>query len=218
MIIVSGIGWITEKKYGCVREGLRRDYDDPGSLHSQLKNESVFPYPVKNFGRFDPVSKITCCVSALALRDAGLSYSQNRKQDIGILGTNESGCLRANLNYFQDYVKAGRTLARGNLFIYTLPSSPLAEAAIYFGLQGPLLYVTTPVKRIPELLRYGRGMIYDGETSVVLAIKADETEAICFILVREDALPTGKICSLDEMVSRAEKSNRVEDIVDGFLV
>jgi len=42
---------------------------------------------------------------------------------------------------FLDYVQAGRKLGRGSLFIYTLPSSPLAEAAIHFGLQGPVLYI-----------------------------------------------------------------------------
>ncbi len=102
MIIISGIGWITKKKYGCVNKTIHRDYTDIKSLHSKLQNESIFLYPVKNFGRFDTMSKMACCAGALALHDAGIRYSEKRKQDIGIIGTNTGGCLESNLNYFRD--------------------------------------------------------------------------------------------------------------------
>ncbi|MGQ9499188.1 MAG: hypothetical protein ACUVQ6_02265 [Dissulfurimicrobium sp.] len=46
--------------------------------------------------------------------------------------------------YFRDYLDSGRRLARGALFIYTFPSSLLGEAAIHFGLKGPLFRVSVP--------------------------------------------------------------------------
>jgi len=183
-MIISGIGWITKKKYGCVNKAIRRDYTDIKSLHSNLQNESVFLYPVKNFGRFDITSKMACCAGALALHDAGIKYSEKHKQDIAIIGTNTDGCLISNLNYFKDYVQTGRKLARGNLFIYTLPSSPLAEAAIHFGFQGPLLYIMFPQKQIPSLLQYAEGIISRREVSTVLAMKVDENKAVCFVMKR----------------------------------
>ena len=192
MIIISGIGWISKQKYGCIKRKIRKDYTDIKSLHSELQNESTFLYPVKNFGRFDATSKMACCVGALALHDAGIKYSKNYEQDIGIIGTNTNGCLKSNLNYFKDYVQTGRKLARGNLFIYTLPSSPLSEAAIHFGFQGPLFYIGFPQKqkqiransRSP-LLQYAEGMIYREEASTILAMKVDEKKAVCFVIKKE---------------------------------
>lgn len=186
MIVISGIGWISKKKYGCVKKAVCRGYTDIKSLHSKLQNESIFLYPVKNFGRFDMTSKMACCAGALALHDAGVKYSEKRKQDIGIIGTNTDGCLRSNLNYFKDYVQTGRKLARGNLFIYTLPSSSLAEAAIHFGFQGPLLYIMFPQKQVSSLLQYVEGIISRKEASTVLAMKVDEKKAVCFVLSGED--------------------------------
>ena len=185
-MIISGIGWISKKKYGCVKKAVRRDYTDIKSLNSKLRNESVFLYPVKNFGRFDTTSKMACCAGALALYDAGIRYSEKRRQDIGIIGTNADGCLISNLNYFKDYVQTGRKLARGNLFIYTLPSSPLAEAAIHFGFQGPLLYISDSQKQVSSLLQYAEGIISRREASTMLTMKVDEKRAVCFVLKREE--------------------------------
>ncbi|MCK4401172.1 hypothetical protein KAW08_02560 [bacterium] len=181
-MIISGIGWISKKKYGCVKKAVRKDYTDIKSMYSKLQNESVFLYPVKNFGRFDTTSKMACCAGALALHDAGIKYSEKYKQDIGIISTNTDGCLKSNLDYFKDYVQTGRKLARGNLFIYTLPSSPLAEAAIHFGFQGPLLYIMFPQKQVSSLLQYAEGIISRREASAVLAMKVDEEKAVCFVM------------------------------------
>ena len=137
MNVVTGIGWITETEYGCVRQRWRRFYSDMKSLRTDLQGDSVFSYPVKGFGRYDRVSQMTCCVTALAFHDAGMSYAEDEKQDIGILGTNSDGCLQSNLDYFTDFVANGRTLGRANYFVYTLPSTPMAEAAIHFKCQGP---------------------------------------------------------------------------------
>lgn len=213
MVVITGIGWITQKAYGSVIRKLRRDYTDTKSLHSRLQHESVFLYPAKNFGRFDAVSKMTCCAGALALRDAGITYSERHKQDMGILGTNTVGCLESNVRYFKDYVATGRKIARGNLFIYTLPTSPLAEAAISFGLQGPLLYMMFQQKRIPSLVRCAGKMILRGETQAMLAVKADENEAVCFVLRREEDVSTRRVFSLENAIATAEKMSRLEEMI-----
>lgn len=216
MIVITGIGWITQKAYGSVIRKLRRDYTDTKSLHSHLQHESVFLYPVKNFGRFDAVSKMTCCAGALSLRDAGITYSERHKQDMGILGTNTVGCLQSNVRYFMDYVESGRTLARGNLFIYTLPSSPLAEAAIYFGCQGPLLHITFQHKQVSSLLRYAERMILCGETKTMLAVKTDENEAVCFVLKREEDVSTRSVFSLENAIATAQKMSRFDDMISWY--
>jgi hypothetical protein len=203
MNVVAGIGWIDRREYGCVRRRLRKSYPDLRSLRSTLQEDAVFSYPVKGFGKYDRVSQMTCCVAALAFYDAGMSYSEDRKRDIGILGTNSDGCLQSNLDFFNDFVKNGRTLGRANLFVYTLPSIPVAEAAIYFKCQGPLLYMGYSREPVASLLRQSDRMILRGETTAMVAVRASEEDAQCFILRRRDDVSTESVLALEEVIEAA---------------
>ena len=205
MNVVAGIGWITQREYGCVMTALRRSYSDMKSLRSKLQDESILLYPAKSFGKYDRVSKMTCCAAALAFYDAGMSYSEDRKQDIGILGSNSDGCLQSNVVFFRDFVENGRTLGRANLFVYTLPSIPMAEAAIYYRCQGPLLYMTFPGRPIASLLRHSDKMIRRGESAAMLAVKASEDDAQCFFLRREGHVSGGSAMALEEVAEVSER-------------
>ena len=214
MVVIKGIGWITPTEYGSILRKLQSDYNELKSLYSHLLHESVLRYSIKNFGRFDDRSKITCCSIALALNDAGIIYSNNTKNDIGILGTNDNGCIESNLSYFKDYVAGGRIMARGNLFIYTLPSTPMAEAAIYFGFQGPLLYIKFHHNKIPSMLRYSSRMILLGETSKMVAVDASEEKAVCFVLDKKDDASTMKALSLENVINTAEKISNFDEMIE----
>jgi hypothetical protein len=203
MNVVAGIGWIDREEYGCVRRRLRKSYPDLRSLRLALQEDAVLSYPVKGFGKYDRDSQMTCCVAALAFYDAGMSYSEDRKRDIGILGTNSDGCLQSNLDFFNDFVKNGRTLGRANLFVYTLPSIPVAEAAIYFKCQGPLLYMGYSREPVASLLRQSDRMIVRGETTAMVAVRASEEEAQCFILRRRDDVSTESVLALEEVIEAA---------------
>ena len=170
-VTVCGVGWIDAREHGQVRKGLRRDGAFAGGGRA-----------VKSFGRFDAASKAACRAAALALDDAGLGDPPAGRQGIGVIGTGFAGCLTTNLDYFKDYVRCGRTLARGNLFIYTLPTSALAEAAIHFGLEGPLMYVLSPDGPLPTALEMAGGMIRRGEASAMLVVWAEEPGAACFVV------------------------------------
>ncbi|MBU1183464.1 MAG: hypothetical protein ABIJ52_15520 [Pseudomonadota bacterium] len=212
MIAVTGIGWLTRKGYGCLISKVNETHEGFETLYSYFKHKSYFSCPVKNFSRFDTISKMTCFSAALALKDASISYSVKHKQDIGIFGANEAGCLESNMNYFQDYIESGRILARGNLFIYTLPSIPMAEASIHFGLSGPLLHLFFNEKRIPSLLSFAGKSITEGEIPSILAVSAEENNALCFVLQTEDAVSAGKSLSLESVIVAADKSNFSEII------
>jgi hypothetical protein len=216
MNVVAGIGWITPREYGCVRKRIRRSYPDVRSLASELQRDSVFLYPVKRFGKYDAVSKMTCCVAALALHDAAVSYSQSEKQDMGILGTNTEGCLQANVDYFKDFVENGRSLGRANLFVYTLPSIPMAEAAIYFNCRGPLLYMAFPERQIPSLLGQCARMILQGESPTMLAVKASEEDALCFVVKREESPSTQTAYGLEQVMDIAERTQALDEMIGAF--
>ena len=195
MILVGGIGWISRKGYGCVKKSLRID---SGEAPAVPQRQEVFLHPFDNFGRLDPISKMTAYAVALALKDAGISYPLGRKQDIGIIGTNSGGCIDSDIRYFKDYLDSGRTLSRGNLFIYTLPSSPLSEAAIHFGLQGPLFY--TSGTGMAETLNMAAEIIHTDEAAIMLAGMAEEGAAAYFVLSKGDCFPDGNLGEVSQNV------------------
>ncbi|MFQ5560777.1 MAG: hypothetical protein ACE5FU_09360 [Nitrospinota bacterium] len=178
MIALGGLGWINAKEYGCVNQSIRVRYDTKAI---SLKKES-FLHPFENFGRLDAISKMTCYAIGLALKDADLFYPTQQKQEIGIISTNSSGCTQSDVNYFKDYLENGRTLSRGNLFIYTLPSSPLSEAAIHFGIEGPLFYWTNQERSLAELVDMAAEMICLDEACMMLAGTAEENGAVFGVL------------------------------------
>ncbi len=184
MISISGIGWTVGEGKGCTIKGFPL-HGIGGGGAVEPPGKEIFSFPFKNFGRLDPVSRMAGYAVALALKDAGIEYSQERKLDMGIIGTNASGSLDSDVRYFRDYLESGRTISRGNLFIYTLPSSPLGEAAIHFGLQGPLFYMTgtgDPLKLIMDAA--AETMLLDNVPAMLAGV-FEEDAAICFVLMKD---------------------------------
>lgn len=181
-INILGTGWLSRETYGSENLNRSVEYASRTSLSALGKTDGLFAYPVKNFGRFEPVSQRVCYVTALALQDAALEYSKDKNLDIGLLGTDLYGCEQANFNYFNDYIDGGRTMARANLFIYTLPSSPLAEAAVHFGLQGPLLYLRNQDASVDSLLTAAKRMICEGQASMMLVYELTDELDRCYVV------------------------------------
>ncbi|MCU0858921.1 MAG: hypothetical protein MUC65_11025 [Pontiellaceae bacterium] len=197
MIAVQGIGWLDAAAYGQIRRRVSFPYAERMTLRELGKSEGLFAYPIKNYGRFEPVTQRICCITALALQDAGIDCAEGLRHEIGLLGTSPDGCLQSNLNYFKDYVDGGRTLSRANLFIYTLPSSPLAEAAVHFGLQGPQLYLRLLDESAAPLIRQAAGMIRRGETERMLIYRLGADADLCMVIGNT----TQPICSLEQAVA-----------------
>lgn len=209
-ISVSGIGWLTKTEYGTVRSGIHHHFAQGEGLHS-LAKLGIFSQPFRNFGRLDVMSRMTVSAVALALQDAGLEYSLAGKQDIGILGTSCEGSLKSDVDYFRDFIENGRTLSRANLFIYTLPSSALGEAAIHFGLIGPLLYATGVNDSLAALLDMATEIIVAREAGRMLVGKIVGEDAL--YLVIESKQENGALCSLSEARSIVESTQDISGIL-----
>lgn len=69
------------------------------------------------------------------------TYSSSSLSRTAVLDCGREGCHQENLLYYRDYLENGRHLGRGHLFVGTLPSTPLCEAAISLGLNGPAYYM-----------------------------------------------------------------------------
>ncbi len=214
-VSVHGIGWLTKTEYGCIGKKERSAYGDAGGPDTLVK-KGIFAHPVKNFGRFDRASRMTCFGAALALRDAGIAYSAAQKQDIGIICANARGSLQTDIDYFRDYVESGRVLSRGNLFIYTLPSSPAGEAAIHFGLRGPLLYAAGEGDSLAPALDTAADMILGNEIPVMLAGGTGPDEAIFLVLAGDAAGRTPALCDVTAARSIVEATPDIPGMVQKF--
>lgn len=205
MIGVRGIGWVDGQGYGGVRQDTYTEYADRESFRKLGKTDGLFNYPVKNFGRFETITQRVCYAVALALRDAGIEYAEGVKQDIGLLGTSPDGCVESNINYFKDYVEGGRSLSRANLFIYTLPTSPFAEAAVHFGLLGPLLYGSD----FAALATMAQGMVQRKEVSTMLLSVVDANAGFCLAAMDTD----DALCGLDQIILMNAESASLTDFL-----
>ena len=178
----GGIGWITSSAYGRVRRGEVCSYAGRTTARLVGSVDALFQHKIESFGRFDPVSRMTCYACALALHDAGIEYSPENKQPLGILGVGFTGSLAANRAYFKDYVDSGRILARGNLFVYTLPSAPVGEAAIHFGFHGPLFATIALDTPFAQGLEMARSLVNDGDAPAMLVVQAEADCALAAVV------------------------------------
>jgi 3-oxoacyl-[acyl-carrier-protein] synthase II len=210
MISVRGAGWLTKTGYGCLRCGLDYRFEQDEGVHS-LAKRGVFTHPFKNFGRLDTASRMTVSAIALALQDADVDYSPSEKQDIGIIASSCEGSLQSDINYFRDFVENGRTLSRANLFIYTLPSSAPGEAAIHFGLTGPLMFMTASDGTLSTCMDMAAEMVAAGETGSMLVGTIVQDEAVYFVIDRSER--ESSLCSIAEVCSIAASTRGIPEIL-----
>ncbi|MGD0767652.1 MAG: hypothetical protein ABSB42_05580 [Tepidisphaeraceae bacterium] len=114
--------------------------------------------------------------------EPGANGKRQPPQEIGLLSAGSEGLLRANQEYFRDYVAMGRTLGRGNLFIYTLATSALGEVAIGLSLTGPSMFIQDDARPVTAMLRHGEQMVADGEAGGMLALWSHSSAAVCLAI------------------------------------
>ena len=136
--------------------------------------------PLKYLPRMTRESR--SCLAAASLALNACKWKEPESREIGLVAAGYEGCLQADQDYFSDYVASGRTLGRGNLFIYTLPSSTMGEVAIALGLRGPTLHIHDADHPAAALIVHAQRLIDDGETDAILALWSDPRAAVCVAL------------------------------------
>lgn len=209
-ISVRGIGWVSKTGYGSVRLGVHHLFTEGEGVHS-LAKLGVFSHPFKNYGRLDATSRLTASAVALALQDAEVPYSPAAKQNVGIIATSCAGSLKSDIDYFKDFFENGRTLSRANLFIYTLPSSAPGEAAIHFGLTGPLLYGTGATDSLTKFLDMAAEIVGAGEADRMLVGNVAGDEILYFVIDSKEEETA--LCSLADAQSIVSTTQDISEIL-----
>ena len=123
---------------GTMRKKLSLGADSlPDMLDAVCALPGVPDISLDNFRRGDATVKRYLLASMLALTDAGLPSGG----DAAVLDFSREGSHRQNKAYFEDYKTFGRQLGRGHLFVGTLPSTPVCEAAIALRFHGAVFYL-----------------------------------------------------------------------------
>lgn len=200
MMTVAGIGWISGEVCGSVRRAWQGKFEDPKFLYTQLEQEGFFSIPPAKVRWLNTVSNRYCLAAALALRDAfGTSAALSlNSAETGVLGLSRDGALQANKDYFKDYVSSGRKLARGNLFVHTLPTSPLSETAITFGFKGPIFHLSALNPKLELLIERGDALGKNRALNL-MCFAADDQTVIAFFLKSRDGTGEPPLFSLNEM-------------------
>jgi hypothetical protein len=163
--MIRAAGWFNRASYGAVGPSGKvwRKTSPIGDTTSEIPG--IVERPVKYLSRMTEETRCCLCAAALAMKEADLSGGE-----IGLISTESRGVLKANDKYFRDYVATGRSLGRGNLFIYTLPTSSLGEVAIALTLTGPSMFIQLAGDHVTGMLRQAEQMIEDGEAKTMLGI------------------------------------------------
>jgi len=219
MNLIAGAGWIGRGEFGCLRLGAREPFPAGATLHTLWKRAALLPAAPRNIGRFNEVALLTLSVAALALRDAGWPADDSAgRPDLGLLVSSPDGSRPANVEYFRDYLAGGRTLGRGNLFIYTLPTSAAAETAIALHLRGPLFYVGAGARPLRDLLCLADGILTRQESTGLLLVQSDAGQAACFVLAAAGAVQHDAACSVAQAIAAAGRLPACASPVDGLAV
>lgn len=134
----------------------------------------------KRWGRMDPLSRVLLVEVGRILLEKSIIETGQKCTDrglcVGLIGATRRGCLY--IDYaFKDSMEEG--LPSPALFGYTLPNSPLGEAAGQFGLTGPvyaLFAEENPLNRAEEEAR--KLLFFQPELSFMLACEFEHRETM----------------------------------------
>jgi len=159
----------------------------PGRSSGSKSETAAFDRPIKNLERFTGEARH-------AFRAAAAAGKNSAAAEIGLLAAGTDGVVAAEEKYFRDYVVNGRTLGRGNLFIYTLGTSVPGEISIALSLTGPCLFIRDLARPVEGLVRQAEQMVSDGEANEMRAIWSEPRAAVCLAMVGGEptaSLPAG---------------------------
>jgi 3-oxoacyl-[acyl-carrier-protein] synthase II len=202
---IVAAGWIDPSGIGCRGGASWHRPLNAGQQESLCKDGTLFDTPPKNSARFDIASRHACIAIALALKSTHIKG----RQGMGTIAVNQQGCLPANSRYFSDYVQSGRVIGRGNLFVYTLPSSAISEAVIHFDLHGPTFHVSgLGGSPLDVALTTAVRIVRNRRAPAMLVVANDSCRTLAMLI----AQPTSEISSLSGLAEISQLSDESVDL------
>ncbi len=201
---LTGIGWVNASGSGRGRCDRAPEWPGgtpavPAAILKSLKGGS-------RFGRLDLFSQIGVAAIGLALQDAGHLQKQpaeksdnNPQTDLnptttGLICATTSSCSLTDHNFFNT-VKDEPQLASPGLFVYTLATSFLGEAALRFSLTGLTMAVTEPRPQAADAICIAIEELTTGDDEIIVTglcnlfnvdSKALQTSGALFLVLEKE--------------------------------
>lgn len=183
---VAGAAKLCGLRLTSARKGLLLESGDFSGLLSGLLALPGLPHvSTEDFRRGDLVVRQHLLTAILAVFDADAPSGGNT----ALISHSRTGCLIQNRAYFSDYVQYGRQYGKGHLFVGTLPSTPVCEAAIALGFHGAAYYVDT-LDRVDLFWREIELLLAD-HPSVLAFFREGETLYAFFLVPGAAVIPDG---------------------------
>ncbi len=162
---ISGIGLVTEKKFGCAGNFSKTESDK--FRLSEIARKDVLKKPYKPFGRMDLFSKIGFAGIYFSYEDAGL-VNKNKMSNTSIIASTRYGCIAADYDFFDTVRVDNGKNASPALFAYTLPNIFLGEASIFLKLTGETFILNDTNANGITALKTGLDILKNKESDFVL--------------------------------------------------
>ncbi len=174
--MIQAVSWFCAEHCGLYLPGGKSWEKRSPVISGSAEIPEVIGRAVKYYARMTTETRYCLCAASVAMKEMGWDGGE---REIGLLSAGSDGCAKANEEYFRDYVANGRTLGRGNLFIYTLPTSALGEVAIALSLRGPSACVYENGRPLGAMVRHAQEIIADREADKMLVLWSDPEAAVC---------------------------------------
>lgn len=109
---ITGVGWVSPESMGSGRHHHVLQSKD-GEL-PKITSRMVFGQVLPRFGRLDTYSKLGLAAIAFALKDARQDRV-DEKRPAGIVVSSIYGCLATDMEYYEQVIANGGSLASPNL-------------------------------------------------------------------------------------------------------
>ena len=206
MIYLNAFSWMTPSSYGNSHQAFKSPEESRESLYMP-ERDSILINKVPNWGRFDDNTRKACLGAGLALKDLGLAQD-SQKHKIGLIAFGEKGSNNTDRDYFLDFLDHGESTGRSHLFIYTLPTSPFAEAAIYFGLMGPIYYLSGRDSILQESLQSAARMILSANADQMI-VGTVEKDSLFMVL---GPRTQNSLCALKDLPNSSSSSEMIREL------
>lgn len=158
---ITGIGWVSKESMGHTN---RIQHFDQSTILPEIKGKDILDHPHKPFGRMDSFSKLGFAAIAFAMNDAGIKKDE-KKKNVSMIASTVTGCLETDINFQKTMLKK---LPSPAIFAYTLATSFLGEASIYFGLTGESFVINEKETNGLKGLLMALEIINSGVSDIVL--------------------------------------------------
>ncbi|MBI5482532.1 MAG: hypothetical protein HY906_26995, partial [Deltaproteobacteria bacterium] len=182
-VVITGVGCLLARapSVAALRPGAA--VGSAARLPDPLPRPAAWACRAPRLARMDRFSQVTFLAAHEAFLAADLATRPPRPEGFGLCLGTAYGCHAVNEDFYRGLLRDGARGASPRLFAYTLPSSPVGEAAIAFAARGPVLTLAQGWDAGLAAAAEAARLCHHGQAEVVIAGGSDVLSATLLALL-----------------------------------